>query len=269
MMKCGGMPKLITNNEIVVDSSAFEHTMGDPTLLSDLQKVTNIQFELPNGMGIARQKRGRLSLMIGSEQLTLSSVYCIPGIKLNTLTCPSWDEQGVATTIRNGPCFLTDRRDGMAFANVAKWSSDGFLERTISPYSKQRADDNACRNNKEQKYNMRIASIGTAERSWHDRLGHVSMSVINAMVKGKRFGMLPSGVPEIQDCLSYTQAKHSRNSCERNLVEKLETVTIHADICGAMKTTFCSGNKYLLATTTEEQQYVRVTFLKNRSSIKS
>lgn len=115
---------------------------------------------------------------------------------------------------------------------------------------------------------MRTRSLETAAKSLHHRLGHANMRVIDVMMNGRRYGMLPSDAAKTPDCLSCTQAKLTRSRCNGTLLIKNETITIQADICGTMKTTFCGGNKYFLAMTTGDQKYVGVRFLKTRSKIK-
>lgn len=48
---------------------------------------------------------------------------------------------------------------------------------------------------------------------------------------------------------------------------KNKTITIYEYSCGPMRTISCSGNKYFLAMTTGQKQYVKVIFIKNMSNI--
>lgn len=78
IMKYDGTPASITGNEIVVDCVASEHVVGKSTLLSDIQQLPEIQNELPNCWRIAFELQGSLPFRIALEQLTLSSMYCMP-----------------------------------------------------------------------------------------------------------------------------------------------------------------------------------------------
>lgn len=124
----------ITNNAIIVDSGASGHVIGYPTLLTEVEKVPNIQVEFPNGLRVASKQRGRLILMIGSERLTSCSAEryillypCILKIKLNIPLCCRLDKKGITTSIRNGFCSLTYRRGIVTLAKIARSSSDGLF----------------------------------------------------------------------------------------------------------------------------------------------
>lgn len=115
---------------------------------------------------------------------------------------------------------------------------------------------------------MRTVSVAAAAQLRHRWLGNANMRVVNVMIKGRRYDMLPFDVAKTQDCLSCAHAKHTRRRCKGNPVMNSKTITSHKDIYDPMRTTSCRANKYFLAMTTREPKYVRINFLKNRSSVK-
>lgn len=127
------------------------------------------------------------------------------------------DEKGVKITIRNGVCYLTDRRNGVTFANIVKRPNDGFFT-TILLYSRQSAANNAYRSNEDQRCKMGTISVRTAAHLYNHILGHSYMSVINTMMKARRYGMSPSDVTKTHDFLSCTQPKHTRSRCKGTIV---------------------------------------------------
>lgn len=138
-------------------------------------------------------------MKIGSGPLLLSTAHCIPEIKLKKVSCSRLHEKGVTTTITNVACYLTDRSYGVTFAETAKGPSDGLFVTTISAYPRQNTANNAHRSSDDQRYKMKTLSVGTVTQLWHHILGHAYMSVINVMMKRRRYGMLPSGAAEIQN----------------------------------------------------------------------
>lgn len=62
----------------------------------------------------------------------------------------------------------------------------------------QNAVNHACGSNDEQKYKIRAVSVGTAAQVWHHILDHTNMSLINVMMTGRVYGMLPSEVTQTQ-----------------------------------------------------------------------
>lgn len=100
------------------------------------------------------------------------------------------------------------------------------------------------------------APIETAALLWHHRLGHANMSMINVVMKRRRYGTLPSDNTKTQDCLSCTKSELTKGSCKRRLFTKIKTITNHEEICNSMTTTPRGGNKYFLVMTTGGQKFV-------------
>lgn len=77
-----------------------------------------------------KQQR-KFPLLTGSEHVTLTSVYHIPGMNNNIISYSRLHEKGVTTAIRNGVWHLTVMRDGITFGRLSKRQSDGLFLTTI------------------------------------------------------------------------------------------------------------------------------------------
>lgn len=106
----------------------------------------------------------------------------------------------------------------------------------------------------------------TVVRLRHYRMGHTKMSWIEKTTQTRTYAMAFTGVDKIRDCLSCTDAKHTRNIYNGTLIIK-NVITIHADIFSPMRTISCLENKYFHEMTTRDQNYVRVYFLKSKASV--
>lgn len=144
-------------------------------------------------------------------RLTLSSVYCIPLIKMNIISCSRLDKKAVSDTTRNSVCYFTDRRSEILFVNVAKWPSNGLFVTIISPYSRHIAAKNAGRSSDKRINKIQTATLGTATTLRCHRSGHANMSVINVMMNWAQYGMLSPNFENTQNFLTFMQANHTRS----------------------------------------------------------
>lgn len=115
------------SNEVIIDSGASEHVVGNIQLLTDVKMLPNIYVEHPGGQRVDTIQKGKFSLLLGSDYVTLTSMYYIPCMNINIISCTRLDEKRFTTTITNGVCHLRDRRNGVTFGRLNKMQSDGLF----------------------------------------------------------------------------------------------------------------------------------------------
>lgn len=62
-------------DEVIVNSSASEHVVGDIQLLQVVKKVPNVNVELPDGQRVVATQKGKLSMVAGSDYVKVISEY--------------------------------------------------------------------------------------------------------------------------------------------------------------------------------------------------
>lgn len=74
-------------DDIFMSIDASEHKVGDQIFLTDVQQVPETGVELANGQMVTLRQREKFIVDFGREQISLGSVYYIPGMKLNNISC--------------------------------------------------------------------------------------------------------------------------------------------------------------------------------------
>lgn len=93
--------------------------------------MLDIRVKLPDGQSVFATPERKFSFWMGASFVTLTSVYYIHGMDINSISCSILDKKWLATTIKNEVCHLTDKRDGETFRRLNKRKSDGLLGSTI------------------------------------------------------------------------------------------------------------------------------------------
>ena len=183
-----------------LDSGASLHTVGDASLLSNMQDVSPpTRITIADGSMVAVHKRGQLAMALGSAdgpQLTLSNVACDPRlVNLVSVGCLTkagcmvsfTDKEAVVRRSDTGKISFKAERIGNVYVLVI---IDGVLQQQKQCRSKQL--DKAVSQSGEQAMQAAVAPSPSAEAAkqasnsgskatqtpvelWHNRLGHVHL----------------------------------------------------------------------------------------------
>lgn len=147
------------------------------------------------------------------------------------------------TTVKNGMCNLTDRRDGVTFAGIARIPGNYWFIIVRPLFLKHIDSDNRSIMNILNGQKIEAASSGTAVRLWTCRMSlAITSTTVNTM-KTRTYGMPSSDVVKNQDRLSCAPVKYARNRYYGNLVVRGNLILLHTDILNLIRAASCGGNK--------------------------
>lgn len=118
---------------------------------------------------------------------------------------------------------------------------------------------------------LRANIVTTDARTWHERLGHVSLTTICQMAKKDALSGLR--VTKVKDfsCRACRESKSCRRSFKSIPPEDKEKFEIgqffHSDICGPMQVTSLGGARSFVTFVDDKSNYRRVFFLKHKSDV--
>lgn len=84
---------------MIYDSAASERVAAGIKLFHSVTDVEKVEVELANGSTVKSRRQGKVLVDTGILILVLRTVYFIPTLWLNLLSCSSLDEYGITTTI--------------------------------------------------------------------------------------------------------------------------------------------------------------------------
>lgn len=85
------------HNLIIIESSALEHTVYEPTLFTSLGEVSPIVAKPVNGTKVETSQV--VTIEIKKATLVLTNVYCIPSLQLDLVSRNRLDGKEISTVI--------------------------------------------------------------------------------------------------------------------------------------------------------------------------
>lgn len=109
---------LTEKNKVIIDSKLTVYAVCNPNLLMRVQQVPDDQVEPHTASRIACKIDCGLLLRMGSGRIILKSVFLIPGLNLNIISCSRLDGSSVTTIVENRLCCSTSRHDVVVFVKI-------------------------------------------------------------------------------------------------------------------------------------------------------
>lgn len=151
------------------------------------------------------------------------------------------------------------------FGTVKKRASDSLFTATIKNVK------NSCKANftgsTVLQDNVDMHDAESDDVLWHKRMANTSYSTIREMVGTSMNRMNTVDSLYRKQCTTSAQTNLSRKPSIERLIDVLDNVTIHADICGSLKTPSDGGRRYILTFIAVHQRYVTVQVVKSRWEI--
>lgn len=118
---------------IVLDGGASEHAVNNLRMLTDIQKITQMPVERPNGTPLKTIHHGLLTVDANGSQISCRG-YRIPFIRLNMLSCTRMDDYGITRMIDGSKCVLIDRLANRCLLDsVSKSHVDSLFSARLIP----------------------------------------------------------------------------------------------------------------------------------------
>jgi len=236
----------------IVDSGCSNHMTGDKEKLQNISEykgswvvVTMNNSKLP----IAHIGNTVVSPQHGDTEVPLKKVYHVPGMRKNLLS--------VAQLTSSGHYDLFGPQDVKVYRD---------LEIIKEPMMKGQKLESVY------VLSAEIAYVDKTRRNemtdlWHMRLGHVSYSKLDVMMKRSMLKGLPQlEVRKDKVCAGCQYGKvHQLPYKESKFKAKEPLELVHSDVFGPVKQASISGRKYLVTFIDDFSRYVWIYFMKKKS----
>ncbi|CAI5972997.1 unnamed protein product [Closterium sp. NIES-65] len=215
-----------------LDTGATQHMMHSASLLNNIGApgdVTSIVFG--NNESLPVVGVGSTRLIVDSGPVDVTSVFHVPGVKVNLLSVPQLAKKGGITII-----------DG-ATMNLF-WKGEQFAQGVLNGDIYQ------------LKTYPRAASSNVAQgskatlKAWHNRLAHANYESVKELAnKGLAKGVdVIAGNDEKGVCAAFVEGKMARKpfGSRTSPLAKDPLALVHMDVCGPMRHASKGGVRFLL-----------------------
>lgn len=241
----------------IVDSGASQHMTSRKEWFSELKEIASGKYvrvasndKLPiHGHGSIRASMWN---GVGWNECVLENVQYVPGLGPNLFSTGTATSRGYVMIERQNDCELRHPDGTVAVIGI----KDNLNQYRLGFRLKNEAVANS-------------ATV-TSLRRWHERLGHLGVSMVKSMVKHN----VVDGVSFSDenkffcgDCAVGKMHRVSHPSANERECQPGER--FHADICGPMNVTSVGGYKYLLVFKDEATSFRHVHFLVHKSDVSS
>lgn len=144
------------------------------------------------------------------------------------------DNYGVTPVIEKSLCILKAREIRKVLGRIRKRELNRLFIAKVVPLPSQYGT-NTMRGKNEWEQESSDSSTQSPHDLWHIRLGHSNIRTVRAMTESQSYGMSNKHKLLTKDCKTCIAAKHTKTLPHGSLIKQSPNVTIHADICGPMK----------------------------------
>ncbi|RVW73460.1 Retrovirus-related Pol polyprotein from transposon TNT 1-94 [Vitis vinifera] len=197
------------------------------TIFKDLDKTYNSTMKVGNGGYVDVKGRGMVAVKTNSGIKLISDVLFVLDISQNLLSVAQMLEKQYSLQFKDNQCIIFDP----------------YGEKLLCMKMKSQSFAINWENTAEYAYARVTQSVSDL---WHERFGHYNQRSLVDLKKLELVEDMPNVSDEAQICEICQQGKQARLPLKNNqawrAIEKLQL--IHTGVCGPMKTTSLSGNKY-------------------------
>ncbi|WKA10494.1 hypothetical protein VitviT2T_028060 [Vitis vinifera] len=203
-----------------------------------------------NGGYVDVKGRGTVAIKTNSGIKLISDVLFVPDISQNLLSVGQMLEKQYSLQFKDNQCIIFDP----------------YGEKLLCLKMKSKSFAINWENAAEYAYAGVTQSVSDL---WHKRFGHYNQRSLVELKKLELVEDMPNVSNEAQICEICQQGKQSRLPFKNNqawrATEKLQL--IHTDVCGPMKTTSLSGNKYFILFIDDYTRMCWVYFIKLKNEV--
>lgn len=236
-----------------------------------LENNSPVDAELANGSKPTATNLGRVLVNVKEKVRLLCKVFYIPAIKLNWFSFSRSDDYGVTATIQSGKCNLIDWHDRKEILGILSKQKrdDLFTAQIMVPKEELDQCNHAGFSSHVRVTRSSVKSDKVTEELRHKRMGKANTPVIRNMIIAGRYWMS-------------TQEKCDPSSVKLLLGQRAQRlhvmeywwirgwfkkITIHMDICGAIKHATSQGMGCFAVIVASLQRCIWAQLLKKRRKV--
>ena len=218
-----------------LDSGCSNHMIGTKDWLFDFDSEFRESVKLGDDSKMPVMGRGNLKLLIGGIIQVITNVYYLPRLRNNFLSIGQLQQKNLTIVFKKNTCKVYHEERGLIMSTQMSTNRMFVISSpVIIP---------EC---------LKMEKCEDA-KIWHYRYGHLSWKGLKILMKKNMVRDLPE-LQEIEtkckDCLLGKQHREAiPKRAQWRASQKLEL--IHSDLCGPIKPSSNSGNRYFMTFTDE------------------
>ena len=246
-------PKLYdTNNKSIwyLDNGASNHMTGNKEFFTSIDETITGRVKFGDGSFVNIVGKGSI-IFVGKtgERRSLKEIYYIPDLMHNIISLGQATENGCEVNMKGDILTLKDQV-GRLLVQVTRSANRLYKAPMEIGYPK-----------------CLLSQDDDITETWHARLGHVSVGVMNNMVKKEMVVGMPQTTHEKSVCSACLAGKQTRNSfptkATYRAAQALELV--HGDLCGPISPPTPSSNRYVFVLIDDFSRYMWTRLLREKS----
>ena len=221
-------------NKWIIDSGATSHICNSEKSFVKLHKFKSLHpVTLGDGRSLNAIGYGVVTLTMELRKCDLHDVLLVPDLSYNLVSMSKATEAGKTVEFSNDVCSITNQW-GKKIATASRISGLYYVD---------------CQSNSCQVNTVRVKGQESKKSTWHRRVGHLSESSLQKLVKIKMAdGFNYNPQKKIDFCKSCMEGKIHRQPFSidggKRSTELLGLV--HSNICGLLNVKSLRGAKYFL-----------------------
>ena len=224
----------------IIHSGDSSHMVGSKALLKAPFTSVKQRVVLGDGRSVFSETTGCAVISCSSvrdrpRSFVRKDVLLVPTLDTNLLSCAEMDKNRHEVIFGSGECQLKPAGEQESIV-IGKLRS-GVYELTgkLGIHEESRA--------------ARVHRDPTSDVVWHNRMGHVGMSTVHAMMKHRSVKGLRLDESEDKSsrCEWFLDGKQTRSSLKKRIQKATEAgEIIHSDVCGPMPVASISHKRYFV-----------------------
>ena len=250
----------VTTDSWFVDSGATDHMSGDRNAFSDLQEIEPKPVLMGDNSKQEATSRGsvRMDLQVNGKTIRVkfTKVLFVPNLRTNLISVSRLVRDGFQVSFSSDGCAVSKGDQAIA-EGVYRDRLYHLSGKVVTPPPTSRALVGA------------ISTHSAKVQLWHQRLGHLSESSMQNLIKSYAvhgMNLSPNEV-SLSLCEGCIQGKQHRaefpSSSTSKASELLELV--HSDICGPMRSPSLSGSLYFITFIDDHSGYIKLYIIRHKS----
>jgi len=232
-----------------LDSGCSNHMIGTKDWLFDFDSEFRESVKLTDDSKMPVMGRGNLKLLIGGIIQVITNVYYLPGLRNNLLSIGQLQQKNLTIVFKKDTCKVYHEERGLIMST--QMSTNKMFVISTPVIIPERLKMEKCEDAK----------------IWHYRYGHLSWKGLKILMKEN----MVRDLPELQEIETkykdFLLGKQHREAIPKTAQwrasQKLEL--IHSDLCGPIKPSSNSGNKYFMTFTDDFSRKTWIYILKDKS----
>lgn len=200
-------------------------------LLKCVRTIQSISIQLENSSTITAHYRSVCEIDVGGRINDNFKTYLVQTPKLNFVSRSRLNGYRIKSTSKRRKCILTDRKDRATFENSPNRDGSGFTLQKV--LQRREANVNFTGANTESSHDR---ARQKSDHFYHNMMAHANMSDIKEMTREGQYGMGLMNQSHYNTSNICVRRKQRKTSSHQGLIERSQSVTIHADLCRQLQT---------------------------------